>query len=150
YFIEFGAPPRSHHVTYDRARSAVSTLAADEIDWSNLEQGRHLHVTGITSALSPSCAQTVQRAVEEAKSRKLTVSLDVNFRAKLWSAAQARRTLTSLLPYVDLLICPSGDASEVFEVPGEGFKQAQTLRSTTSITNVVVTAGDDGVFAVTE
>ena len=53
-----------------------------------------------------------RRAVEEAKTRGLTVSLDVNYRAKLWSPSDARDTLTGLMPFVDLLICPAGDAHD--------------------------------------
>ena len=86
YFIEFGAHPRPHHVTYDRALSAASTLSPEEVDWDILGEAKHLHLTGITCALSNSCAQTVERAVVEAKQRNLTVSFDVNYRAKLWAA----------------------------------------------------------------
>ena len=57
YFIEFGSPPRSHQVHYDRSHSAVSTLRHDEVDWPRVHMARHLHVTGITAALSDSCAE---------------------------------------------------------------------------------------------
>src|SRR5437763_374269 len=52
YFIEFGSPPRPHHVHYDRSHSAISTMRPDEVDWPRVHSARHLHVTGITAALS--------------------------------------------------------------------------------------------------
>jgi 2-dehydro-3-deoxygluconokinase len=150
YFVEFGASPRAHHVTYDRADSAISTLQASEPDWSILDGTRHLHLTGITAALSESCAAAVERAAKEARRRNLTVSLDVNHRSKLWAADKARITLSRLMPMVDLLICPSGDAIEVFGLSGVPIDLARTLRATTNVPVIVVTGGELGVFAVTE
>src|SRR5579872_1299621 len=96
YFIEFGAPPRPHHVYYDRADSAASHLTPDMVDWAQLDGARHLHLTGITPALSAGCAATVAHAAHEARARGLTVSLDINYRRKLWTPAQAKKMLAPL------------------------------------------------------
>ena len=116
YFIEPGAAPRSSTVLYDRAHSAASLMEPDEFDWSVLDDSRHLHLTGITPALSESAATTTARAIQEAKGRGKTISFDVNYRGRLWSARHARETLLPLMKQVDLLICPLSDAVTVFGI----------------------------------
>src|SRR5215212_2260762 len=62
YFIEPGAAPRPARVLYDRANSSASRLEPSEIDWAALDATRHLHLTGITPALSVTCQATVARS----------------------------------------------------------------------------------------
>ena len=150
YFVEFGVAPRSHEITYDRADSAASRVSSADINETLLRQARHLHVTGITAALSASCAEAVATAVRKAKEHGRTVSLDVNYRRKLWPPEAARQTLEPLLPSVDLLIAPAADSAEVFGTKGEPELIAGELRQRYKVPNVVVTAGAAGAFAVTE
>ena len=83
YFLEFGASPRASSVLYDRAGSAVSTLAPGEVDWPKAFDGCKLfHVSGITPALSKSCAEATLEAIKAAKSAGAKVSFDVNYRKK--------------------------------------------------------------------
>lgn len=148
YFIEFGSPPRPHHVYYDRADSAVSHLDPDMVDWSHLDSGRHLHLTGITAALSDGCLDTVQRAIREARQRGMTVSFDVNYRRKLWSPDVAKTALTPLLGDVDLLFCPVADAETVFGLGGHSLKIAKALQKNLGPKTVVVPGSGDGTWAV--
>jgi 2-dehydro-3-deoxygluconokinase len=148
YYIEFGALPRPHQVYYDRAHSAVSTLSPDEVDWSMLDSARHLHLTGITPALSESCAATTARAAQEARGRGLTVSFDVNYRSKLWSPTQARDTVVPILKDVDLLFCPTGDAAAMFNLHGTPAQTARTLQQKLGVKTIVVTGNRAGVEAV--
>jgi 2-dehydro-3-deoxygluconokinase len=147
YFIEFGAPPRAHNVTYDRAHSAVSQLTPDLFDWTHLDQARHLHLTGITAALSESCAETVLHAAQQARRRGLSVSIDVNYRSKLWSPEQARRTLSGILPSADILICALADAAEVFGLTGSAEQTARAFQRDYGIPQVVLTMGAEGAVA---
>ena len=148
YFLEYGAPPRGHEVYYDRANSAASQIAPEDIDPNLLTRARHLHATGITAALSPSCAETVIKALEMAKQAGLTTSLDVNFRRKLWSPESARITLERAMPNVDLLISPLRDSEEVFATKSSARDTASELQQRYGLQRVVVTAGADGAFAV--
>ncbi len=148
YFIEFGAPPRPHNVTYDRANSAVSLLTPDMFDWTHLERARHLHLTGITVALSESCAATVLHAAQEARRRGLSVSMDVNYRFKLWSPEQARQTLSGILPSLDILICALSDAAEVFGLTGSAEEIARAFQHSYGIPKVVLTMGGEGALAL--
>lgn len=146
YFIEPGAAPRSSLVLYDRERSAASTMEPADFDWAVLDRSRHLHVTGITPALSPSAAATTARAIQEARSRGRSVSLDVNYRAKLWSPEAAREGLLALIRDVDLLISTSSDAAVVFGLEGPGEEVARGLGALTRAPLVALTLGAGGAL----
>lgn len=146
YFIEPGAPPRSSTVLYDRAHSAAAGMTPDDFDWSVLDRARHLHLTGITAALSDSARATAERAVDEARARGRTVSFDVNYRARLWRPEAARAGLLPLLQGVDLLVCTREDAAAVFGIEGEPDDIARGLGELTPARHVAVTLGGDGAL----
>jgi 2-dehydro-3-deoxygluconokinase len=117
YFVEFGASPRASSVLYDRRGSAIANIRPGEVDWENVFRGAQaFHTTGITPALSPSAAETTKEAVRAAKKAGLLVSLDLNYRAKLWSQAEARRVMSDLVGQSDVLITTEEDAERVFGV----------------------------------
>ena len=91
-------------VEYRRAQSAGSRLAPSDVEAALEPLPRVLHLTGITPALSESAAAAVTRAAELASSAGVLVSLDVNFRALLWSRAEASAALRPLLRHIQLLI----------------------------------------------
>ena len=115
YFVEFGASPRRSAVYYDRRGSAMSRLGPGEVPWEDvLAHARHFHTSGITPALSDPCRAATREALRAAKEAGLTVSIDLNYRAKLWSPREARSTMAELLAHTDLLITSEADAREVF------------------------------------
>ncbi|MCL6520040.1 MAG: sugar kinase [Armatimonadetes bacterium] len=117
YFLEFGASPRPSSVLYDRAGSAVSTLAPGEVDWKKALEGCSIfHVSGITPALSKSCAEATLEAVKAAKDAGAKVSFDVNYRKKLWTPEEANACLVPMMEFVDLLITTEEDTGIVFGI----------------------------------
>jgi 2-dehydro-3-deoxygluconokinase len=146
YFIEPGASPRPARVLYDRANSAASRLMPPEIDWTALDAVRHLHLTGITPALSDACRATVARALAEARERGCTTSFDVNYRARLWTADAARQALDPLLSGVDLLITPLADAQLLWGLSADGEAAATALRERFGARAAVVTMGGEGAL----
>src|SRR5687768_6777255 len=115
YFLEFGAAPRASSVLYDRKGSAMSALAAGMVDWDKAFRGaRWFHVTGITPALSASAAAATKESLEAAKARGLTTSIDLNYRVKLWSGAEAGRCMSELMAHCDYLITTEEDIERVF------------------------------------
>lgn len=146
YFIEPGAVPRSSLVLYDRAHSAASTMRPDDFDWSVLDSTRHVHLTGITPALSADARDTVARALSEARARHCTLSFDVNYRGRLWSAAAAREALLPLVADLDLLICTSSDVSGVFGIEGTPEEMALGMAELTNAPLVALTLGGDGAL----
>lgn len=89
---------------YYRSGSAGSTLNCEDVDLALHGGARVLHVTGITAALSPQAREAVEHAADRAKSEGAVVSLDVNYRSKLWSHAEARAALARIIPHVSILI----------------------------------------------
>ena len=104
YYLETGYGIRPSEVTYDRKHSAITEYDFSQIDPKALLEGFDwLHLSGITPALSESCAEFTLRLMQVAKEMGLTVSFDGNFRSTLWSWEEARDYCTKCLPYVDVL-----------------------------------------------
>ena len=152
YFLEQGSAPRQSSVVYDRAGSAFSKVAPGSIDWTvQLQGARWFHVSGITPALSESCATVAAEALKAAKNAGLTTSYDVNFRVKLWNAFRARAVQEPLMQYVDLLVVSEEDARTVFDVPGESAERiARALAKRFDVGAVAVTVREsaEGLGAV--
>jgi len=144
FYAEPGAGPRAPTVVYDRARSAASFLSAADLPDALLEGHRHLHVSGITPALSASCAGAVSDALRRARARGLTASLDVNYRARLWTPDVAAAALAPLLGSVDVLFCGRDDAGLLFGLSGGDEARAAGLRARFGVPTVVLTAGESG------
>lgn len=90
-------------VGYYRTGSAGSRLSAQDVLPHIDDDVAILHVTGVTAALGAGPAGAVADAVAQAAAASVTVSLDVNYRARLWSPTDACATLQPLLPRVDVL-----------------------------------------------
>jgi 2-dehydro-3-deoxygluconokinase len=144
YFIEYGAQPRSIQVIYDRTDSAAAHMTVDDVDWSYLLDTRVLHLTGITAALSASCYAVVAEAIERARTAGVTVSFDVNYRAKLWDAGVAGAKLRPLIADADILFCKSADATSLFGCQGEPRDLMASLKALTRAQTVFSTFGADG------
>ena len=146
YYVEFGALPRGIQVTYDRAHSCMAQLKPAEIDWDSLLDTRLLHLTGITPALSPSCREVVERALERAKQYSVPVSFDVNYRQKLWTKTDAQKTLLPMMQEVDLLFCSARDAKNLFDCEGTKQEIAQSMLDISHTKYVVITNGKEGAL----
>ncbi len=104
YYLETGYGIRPSKVTYDRKHSAITEYDFSRVDLDELLTGFDwLHLSGITPALSPSCAEFTLKCIQKAKELGLTVSFDGNFRSRLWTWDEARDFCTQCLPYVDVL-----------------------------------------------
>ena len=120
YFLEQGASQRPGNVIYDRARSAITEVQPGDFDWPRIFTGASwFHWTGITPALSKSAAQVCEEACRAAKKRGLTVSFDINFRAKLWSMKAAGSVLRPLMKYVDLCVAGADEARTILGATGQ-------------------------------
>jgi 2-dehydro-3-deoxygluconokinase len=123
YFVEFGAQPRASSVLYDRAGAAIASMKPDDFDWPAIfSQARLFHVSGITPALSPSCAEATLVAAKAAKEAGCIVSVDVNYRAKLWSEADANRVMTALMAHADVLITTEEDTRKVYRIEAADYR----------------------------
>lgn len=120
YFLEHGASVRPSKVIYDRSNSAISEVQPDDFNWEMIFNDKDwFHVTGITPALSENCAEASIEAVKSAKKAGLTVSTDLNYRSKLWNREEAKKTMTKLVEYVDVVIANEEDAADTFGIMAE-------------------------------
>lgn len=114
YFAETGASQRASTVVYDRAHSAISEMTGDMVDWARVFDGAAwFHVTGITPALGSVAAAATATALEAARAAGARVSVDLNFRKKLWTEAQAQATMRPLMALVDVVIANEEDVQSV-------------------------------------
>lgn len=120
YFIEKGAAQRPSKVIYDRKYSSISMAQKEDFDWKTIfADAEWFHFTGITPALSDSCAEICLDACRTAKELGVTVSCDINFRKNLWSSEKANQIMSTLMPYVDVAIANEEDCEKMFGIEAE-------------------------------
>lgn len=117
YYLEKGASQRASQVIYDRANSSIAQASATDFDWDSIFAGADwFHFTGITPALSDSCAALTLAACIVAKEKGIRISCDLNFRKKLWTSEKANIVMQELMNYVDICIANEEDADKVFGI----------------------------------
>ncbi len=118
YFLEHGAAQRGSQVIYDRAGSAFAAVQPGMIDWPAVFAGADwFHWTGITPAVSQGAAETCREAVSAAKRLGLTVSCDLNYRAKLWKwGKKTGEVMADLVSQCDAAVGNEEDADKVFGI----------------------------------
>ncbi|WP_437399557.1 PfkB family carbohydrate kinase [Flagellimonas lutimaris] len=122
YFLETGAVSRGSKVIYDRAHSAMAEIQKGMIDWDLVFDGvSWFHWTGITPAISQGAADVCLEAVQAAKKHGVTVSTDLNYRAKLWKyGVEPESIMTELTSYCDIILGNEEDAEKHFGIKPEG------------------------------
>lgn len=105
YFSETGSGARPSQVFYDREGSGLAEAGPGTVDWRTALAGMDwLHLTGITPALSAKAAALTLEAARAAKALKMTVSLDLNYRSKLWTYGRpAPEVMRELAASADLV-----------------------------------------------
>ena len=149
YFVEVGGA-RISSVLYDRAGSAISRITPGSIEWASVFAGaRWYHVSGITPALSDGAAKVTAESLAAAKQAGLTVSYDLNYRSKLWSAQQACTAQEPLMRYVDVLTATAEDTRVVFGIGSDDSAEvARTLQQRFEVSAVAITLRDNALAAV--
>jgi len=119
YFVEAGIAQRPSQVLYDRDGSAFATIAPGMVNWADALDGcSWFHTSGISPAVSQSAAAVTEEAVAAAKAAGLSVSIDLNHRAKLWQwGRSAEAVMTGLVSMADVVFCNETDLEAVFGIP---------------------------------
>lgn len=85
YYLPQGIDLKGAGVIYDRAYSSFWDLKPGDIDWDKLFDGiSWFHFTAITPALNERLAAVCNEGAEAAAKKGITVSVDLNYRDKLW------------------------------------------------------------------
>ena len=117
FFLEKGADRRPSKVIYDRAHSAIAESKRSDYDWEKIFEGADwFHFSGITPALGGELLDICIDACKKAKELGLTISFDPNYRAKLWTVAEATVAIKQFMPYIDLLIVNENQAAQFFDI----------------------------------
>ena len=122
YFLETGAIARGSKVIYDRAHSSLAEIKLGMIDWKSIfKEANWFHWTGITPAISQGAADVCLEAVKVASEMGLTISTDLNYRAKLWKyGVESEKIMTELTSYCDIILGNEEDAEKHFGIKPEG------------------------------
>lgn len=140
YFVEYGAAPRPVRVLYDRRDSAFARLGPDDVDWEPVRAARLVHLTGITPALGDGPRGLALRALRDAPA----VSFDVNYRAALWSAGDARAFAEGVLPRARYVFLGLAEATTVFGLPPEPDAILDTIARLAPRATVALLQGQEG------
>src|SRR6266581_3332986 len=130
-FYEPGPEPRTSRVIYDRKHSAAAELGFEDAPWDALiAASARLPFPGITPALGPSCRALVSHVAQLAAAAGKPVSYDLNYRATLTSAIEARAMLDAVAPHLELFVVAERDARTVlgFEEEAEPLAEAIAAR----------------------
>ena len=143
-FATSPAPGRSR-VSYGRAESAGSRLSPDDLPFDAITDAGLVHLTGITLALSASCRAAVESAVGAAVRAGVPVSLDINYRSKLWSREQAAETLLPLIAHVDFLFAGIDEAQLLLGADASAGPEALAdALNALGARTVIITGGPEG------
>ena len=110
YFLETGAYRRPSNVVYDRENSCIAEALPSDFDWEAVfADASWFHISGITPAVSENAYLTTIEAIAQAKKRNITVSFDINYRAKLWRyGRRAEDAVKEIVKSADVLITNEG------------------------------------------
>jgi len=142
--VRFRRSSQFAHVDYHRAGSAGSRLSPADVPVAELTAAGTLHVTGITPALSESARAAVFQSVETARAAGVPVSVDVNYRSKLWSRFDAAPVLRDLVSRADIAFAGPDEAA--LFVDGDPLTALAALGPT----EVIVKDGGRGCQALIE
>lgn len=106
YTLPMGADLKNSGVIYDRAYSSFSFLKPGMINWEQVLEGYDwFHFTAISPALNPSIVAVCEEALQFATKKGMTISVDLNYRAKLWQYGKNPvEVMPSLIKYCHIIM----------------------------------------------
>jgi 2-dehydro-3-deoxygluconokinase len=106
FYLTQGKDMKHDAVIYDRAGSSFAELKTGVVDWDNVLDGvSWFHFSAICPALSQTTADLCEEALQAASVKGITISVDLNYRAKLWRyGKQPYEVMPALAKYCDLIM----------------------------------------------
>lgn len=119
YYYEMGAAPRKPTIVYDRKEASITRIKLEEIPQEVYGSARMFHVSGISLALCGNMRNVAIEMIRRFKAAGAMISFDVNYRANLWTEEQARETIETILPLVDVLFVSEETSRRMFQKTGD-------------------------------
>jgi 2-dehydro-3-deoxygluconokinase len=105
YYLAQGTDLKNVGVIYDRANSSFSQLNTGQIDWDNvLHDVNWFHFSAISPALNQQVANLCKEGLIQAEKKGITISVDLNYRARLWEGKQAIEIISSLVEHCNVVM----------------------------------------------
>lgn len=129
YYLEQGAMQRSSQVIYDRAGSSFANLEPSKLNWDAILEGADwLHWSGITPALSQSCAELTLAALQKAQEKGVRVSGDLNYRSNLWQFGKAPHDIMpKLMELTHVIIAGTRDFKQCLNEDYKSFTEVRNM-----------------------
>jgi len=134
---------------YYRKGSAGSAVGFADVEPALKSSAKVLHLTGITPALSPQARDAFERAAASAKAHGMALSLDVNYRNKLWSRQEAAEVLSAVARHAKIVVA-SEDELDLLSSRRTGISKPADIPAVAAellalgVEEVVVKLGSDG------
>lgn len=119
YYYEAGAAPRKTSIIYDRQNSSFTRISMEDIPEDIFKKARMFHTSGITLALCRNTRDVAISLIKRFKEAGAMISFDINYRANLWSEEEARETVTSIMPYIDVLFVSEETSRRMMQRTGD-------------------------------
>lgn len=148
YWVEYGRPPRSIDVLYDRRDSTICGARSEDVPWDAVRGCRMFFVTGITPALSAATRELTLEMADTARAAGARVATDLNYRSRLWEPAEAAPVLERLARAADIVITTEEDLRTLFGWSGDPEAVAREAHSRFRCRTVVLTRGAEGGLSV--
>lgn len=134
YFLESGADMRPSRVIYDRADSAFSLTPPTAYDWKSIMEGATIfHVSGVTCAICQNTLDCAKSAIKAAKDAGAMVSVDLNYRKKLWNYGKTSiEVMTKIVHDCDILVANEGDIQSCLGITCGGNIDMSDIRTINS------------------
>jgi 2-dehydro-3-deoxygluconokinase len=118
YWLAQGADLKNPSVIYDRMHSSFSALKKGMIDWEHiLHDVSWFHFSAISPALNESVAEVCLEALQAASRKNINISIDLNYRSKLWNQRNPHDVMSVLLPYCDVVMGNIWSAHDLLGIP---------------------------------
>jgi 2-dehydro-3-deoxygluconokinase len=106
YFLTTGQDVKHNALIYDRAGSAFTGIKTGVIDWDKvLQDVSWFHFSAVCPAIGQNVADVCKEALEAAEKKGITISVDLNYRSKLWQYGKSpQEIMPALVNYCDLIM----------------------------------------------
>jgi len=119
YYLPHGLDVKHAGVIYDRADSSFARLQKGTVDWDAVLDGvSWFHVSAICPALNADAADVCEEVLQICNKKNITVSIDLNYRAKLWQyGVPVHEVMMRLAPYCDIIMGNVWAAQTMLNIP---------------------------------